>query len=57
MLTDRGTKLNDQEMVMRGKDLSVNGAKHQEDGKSMMKGDMMGMTAGGNMMDMLGMKM
>jgi hypothetical protein len=42
-------------MVMKGKDLSVNGAKHLEDGKSMMDGDMMGMTADGNMADMPGM--
>lgn len=57
MLTDRGTKHSDEEMTMMGKDLSVNGAKHQEDGKSMMKGDMMGMTANGKMSDMPGMKM
>ena len=57
MLQDRGTKYNDQEMVMKGKDLSVNGAKHQSDGKSMTGGDMMGMTANGNMQDMPGMDM
>lgn len=62
MLEERGTKYNDQEMVMMGKDLSTNGKKHLEDGKSMMSGDMMGMTANGNMqsmpgMDMSGMKM
>lgn len=57
MMEERGTKNNDQEMVMMGKDLSATGKKHEEDGKSMMKGDMMGMTAGGNMMEMPGMKM
>jgi threonine aldolase len=62
LLQDRGTKYNDQEMVMMGKDLSANGAKHQADGQSMTGGDMMGMTANGNMesmpgMDMSGMKM
>lgn len=57
LLEERGAKYNDQDMVMMGKDLSTNGKKHQEDGKSMMSGDMMGMTAGGNMAEMPGMKM
>lgn len=56
-LEERGVKYNDQEMVMMGKDLSVNGKKHQEDGKSMAGGDMMGMTTNGNMQSMPGMKM
>lgn len=43
MMEERGVKFNDQEMVMMGKDLSVNGKKHEEDGRSMMGGDMMGM--------------
>jgi hypothetical protein len=55
MMEERGVKSNDQEMMMKGKDLSVNGAKHQADGKSMTGGDMMGMTANGNMDDMPGM--
>lgn len=62
MMGEMGVKYNDEAMIMAGKDLSANGKKHQEDGVSMMKGDMMGMTAGGNMqsmpgMDMPGMKM
>lgn len=57
MMEERGTKNNDQEMVMMGKDLSASGRKHQDDGKSMVAGDMMGMTAGGNMSDMPGMDM
>lgn len=56
-LEERGTKYDDQEMVMMGKDLSANGKKHQEDGKSMMGGDMMGMTSNGNMESMPGMDM
>ena len=56
MLEERGTKYNDQEMVMKGKDLEVNGAKHQQDGMSMMDPkSMMGMTEGGKMSDMPGM--
>ena len=58
MLEERGTKYNDQEMVMKGKDLEVNGAKHQEDGMSMMNSkSMMGMTENGKMSDMQGMTM
>ena len=57
MLTERGTKYKDEEMIMKGKDLTVNGTKHQSDGMSMTEGDMMGMTANGNMDDMPGMKM
>lgn len=57
MLEDRGTKYNDQEMVMMGKDLSVSGKKHQQDGQSMTSGNMMGMTANGNMENMPGMDM
>lgn len=57
MLEDRGVKYNDQAMVMMGKDLSANGMKHQKDGQSMVLGDMMGMTADGNMRDMPGMEM
>lgn len=57
LLQDRGTKYNDQEMVMMGKDLSVNGTKLQGDGKSMTSGNMMGMTDNGNMQSMPGMKM
>ena len=57
LLEERGTKYSDQEMVMMGKDLRANGQKHQFDGKSMMEGDMMGMTADGNMDDMPGMDM
>jgi hypothetical protein len=55
MMEERGMRSNDQEMVMEGKDLGVNGKKHLEDGKSMTGGDMMGMTADGNMDDMPGM--
>jgi hypothetical protein len=54
-MEERGVKSNDQEMMMKGKDISVNGKKHLEDGKSMTGGDMMGMTANGNMADMPGM--
>lgn len=57
MMEERGAKYNDQEMVMMGKDLSASGKKHEADGKSMMSGDMMGMTSGGNMADMPGMDM
>lgn len=49
MMEEGGTKYGDQQMVMMGKDLSANGKKHEENGKSMMGGDMMGMG------DMLGM--
>ena len=56
MLEERGTKYNDQEMVMKGKDLEVNGAKHQQDGMSMMDPkSMMGMPLDGKMSDMPGM--
>ena len=56
MLEERGTKFNDQEMVMKGKDLEVNGAKHQQDGMSMMDPkSMMGMPLDGKMSDMPGM--
>lgn len=57
MMEEKGAKYNDQDMVMMGKDLSASGKKHQEDGQSMTKGDMMGMTAGGNMQSMPGMDM
>ena len=58
MLQERGAKYNDQGMIMKGKDLEVNGTKHQADGKSMMDlNSMMGMTEDGKMMDMPGMKM
>ena len=57
ILQDRGAKFNDQEMIMMGKDLSVTGKKHQMDGQSMTSGDMMGMTANGNMESMPGMEM
>ena len=57
MLEERGIKYKDDEMVMKGKDLEVNGAKHQADGKSMMDPkSMMGMTEGGEMKDMPGME-
>ena len=53
MLEERGTKFNDQEMIMKGKDLEVSGAKHQKDGMSMMDPkSMMGMPLGGKMSDM-----
>ena len=56
MLEERGTKYNDQAMVMKGKDLEVNGAKHQQDGMSMMDPkSMMGMPLDGKMSDMPGM--
>lgn len=55
-MEERGTKYNDQEMVMMGKDLGAIGHKHQMDGQSMTGGDMMGMTADGNMHDMPGME-
>ena len=56
MLEERGTKYNDQEMVMKGKDLKVNGAKHQQDGMSMMDPkSMMGMPLDGKMSDTPGM--
>lgn len=57
MMEERGTKYSDQEMVMMGKDLVANGKRHEADGKSMMEGDMMGMTADGAMDDMPGMEM
>lgn len=52
LLEDRGVKYKDQDMVMMGKDLSVFGKKHEEDGKSMAEGDMMGMHTEGDMHDM-----
>jgi len=55
MLEERGTKLNDPEMISKGKDLKVSGEQHQKDGRSMMEGDMMGMTSDGKIMDMPGM--
>ena len=55
IMEESGVKYKDDELVMKGKDLSVNGMKHQKDGKSMVEGDMMGMTAKGNMSDMSGM--
>ena len=57
MMEERGTKYSDEELVMKGKDLTANGKKHMEDGTSMTEGDMMGMTASGNMADMPGMNM
>ncbi|HSE34973.1 MAG TPA: hypothetical protein VLB83_02510 [Candidatus Paceibacterota bacterium] len=57
MMEERGAKYRDEEMVMMGKDLSVNGKKHEADGRSMTEGDMMGMTADGAMEDMPGMNM
>lgn len=57
VVEERGTKYDDQELIMMGRDLSVSGKKHWEDGRSMMGGDMMGMTANGNMDDMKEMDM
>ncbi len=57
LLEERGTKYSDQEMVMMGKDLSVNGKKHQSDGQSMTGGNMMGMTEGDAMDNMEGVDM
>lgn len=57
MMQEKGTTYKDDTMVMMGKDLEANGKKHMEDGKSMTEGDMMGMTANGNMEDMPGMDM
>ena len=56
LMEERGVKYQDQEMVMMGKDIEAIGKKHQMDGQSMTGGDMMGMTADGNMHDMLGME-
>lgn len=57
MMQERATRTNDQDMLELGKDLSARGMRHEADGKSMMEGDMMGMTAGGAMEEMPGMDM
>lgn len=57
MMQERATRTNDQDMLELGKDLSARGMRHEADGKSMMEGDMMGMTADGAMENMPGMDM
>lgn len=46
MMQEKGMLHKDQDMVMQGKDLSAVGSKHQQDGTSMMEGDMMGIHNG-----------
>lgn len=43
LLEERGTKYNDNDMMMAAKDLSVYGHKNQKDGKSMTEGNVMEM--------------